>query len=93
MTDEYWKRLTGSVRAMSRTRAVMSGVGLLLLAIVAVNRAADKPGVPASPPAPQAVRVEAAVAARRDVPVKSRVSARSRPSTPSRSRRASTENW
>jgi len=67
--DEYWKRLTGSVRAMSKTRAVMSGVGLLLLAIVAVNRAADKPGAPASPSSPQAVRVETAVATRRDVPV------------------------
>jgi multidrug efflux system membrane fusion protein len=47
----------------------MIGAGVVLLAIMAANRAADKPaGTPASG-APQAVRVETAVAARTDVPV------------------------
>ena len=70
MMNRHWQRLTGAIRAAGRTRVVMFGLGLLFLAIMAVNRAADKPGQSASSPAtPQAIRVETAVAARGDIPI------------------------
>jgi multidrug efflux system membrane fusion protein len=70
MLGKYWTRLAGSIGAAGRTRVVMFVLGLLFLAVMAVNRAADKPGGAASSPAaPQAVRVDTAAAARADVPV------------------------
>ncbi|HLX78985.1 MAG TPA: efflux RND transporter periplasmic adaptor subunit [Burkholderiales bacterium] len=70
MMNRHWQRLTGAIRAAGRTRVVMFGLGLLFLAIMAVNRAADKPGQSASSPAtPQAIRVETAVATRGDTPI------------------------
>jgi multidrug efflux system membrane fusion protein len=72
MTAGRWSGLIGSmIRTARRPRVVMIAAGLILLLIVAVYGAVDapqRPG-PAAAPTPQAVRVETAVATRRDVPI------------------------
>jgi multidrug efflux system membrane fusion protein len=69
MIRNFRKNLAGSIAAIGRTRLVMFGLGLAFLAVMAVNRAADKPGNATPAAAPPTVRVETALAARRDVPV------------------------
>jgi multidrug efflux system membrane fusion protein len=72
MTGGRWSGLAGSmIRTARRPRVAMIIAGLILLLIVAVYGAADAPPRPASTTAaaPQAVRVETALAARRDVAI------------------------
>ncbi len=70
MIRSYWRGLAALIGKAGRPRIALFGTGVLLLLVVAVNRAADKPGQSASSAAaPQAVRVETAVARRGDVPV------------------------
>lgn len=70
MMNRHWKGLRASLGAATGPRAIMFGLGLLFLLILAVHGAADKPaGLPALSASPQAVRVETALATRSDVPV------------------------
>jgi multidrug efflux system membrane fusion protein len=70
MIHSYWRSLTALIRKAGGPRVALFGTGVLLLLIVAVNRAADKPGQSgSSAAAPQAVRAETALAAKANVPV------------------------
>jgi multidrug efflux system membrane fusion protein len=78
MTGQRSSGLIGSViRATQRPRVALIAAGLILLVIVAVHGASDVPSKSDAPPksgasapgAPQSVRVETALAARRDVPI------------------------
>jgi len=72
MSGGRWSALAGSmIRTARRPRGAMIVAGIVLLLIVAVYGSADAPRRPAATTAgtSQAIRVETAVATRRDVPI------------------------
>jgi membrane fusion protein, multidrug efflux system len=69
MMQARWQGLVRSISGETRTRAVMIGLGLLLLVVFVIVGTTGKSGSATGPAAPAVVRVEAAITKRAEVPI------------------------